>query len=504
MSTDELWMADVLQLQELLAKRETSSLEAVQTLLNRIRDLDHDGPRLGSVLEVSEESLEAARQLDHERTRSPRGPLHGIPVLIKDNIETSGNMETTAGSLALLGVRVPGDAFIVDRLRGAGAVVLGKNNLSEWANFRSTHSSSGWSARGGQTKNPHALDRSPCGSSSGSAASVAAGLAPLAIGTETDGSILCPAAMNGVVGIKPTVGLTSRSGVIPVSNSQDTVGPFARTVAGAAIALSVIAGRDSEDSLTQRIPRSANLNYTPFLREDGLQGARIGVARDVYFGYSPKADAVVESAIQALREGGATIIDPADIPTAKQMRDGDEEMKVLLYEFKHGLEQYFQRRSPGGPRNLADIVSFNEMNRDREMPFFGQEIFLQALEKGDLSEPEYVGARSTAIKLARDQGIDAVMDAHNLDALVMPTTGPAFPIDLLNGDHFTGGSPQPAALAGYPAISVPAGDAFGLPVGITFMGRAFSEATLIRLAYAYEQATNAVRWPSFQPTVGWG
>ncbi len=394
-------------------------------------------------------------------------------------------MQTTAGSLALVGVPVRKDAVVAERLRRAGAVILGKTNLSEWANFRSTHSSSGWSGRGGQTKNPHALDRSPCGSSSGSAVAVAAALAPVAVGTETDGSILCPAGFSGVVGIKPTVGLTSREGVIPISRSQDTVGPFGRTVADAAALLSVLQEEGSGE----------HQGYAECFREDGLKGARIGVARGPYFGYSPQADEVCEEALDIMRDAGAEIIDPADIPTALLMKDGSEEMTVLLYEFKAGLAEYFQGRSSEGPQTLADIIAFNFEHAEVEMPFFGQELMLQAVEKGDLHEPEYLDALAEARRLSRQDGIDDVMERYHLDALVMPTAGPPFMIDLINGDHFTGASSQPAALAGYPAVSVPAGYRFGLPLGITFIGRAFTEAVLIRLAHAFELAA-AIKQPA--------
>jgi amidase len=493
---DDVAGFDVSELQQRIDKRELLAEDVVGSLLKRIEAIDRSGPAIRSIIEVNPEAGDIARRLDGEPSR---GPLHGIPILLKDNIDTADDMHTTAGSLALESSRPTSDAFVAKRLREAGAVLLGKANMSEWANFRSTHSSSGWSARGGQALNPYVLDRSPCGSSSGSASAVAAGLAPVSLGTETDGSILCPAAMCGVVGIKPTVGLTSRGGVIPISHTQDTVGPFARTVAGAALVLGAISGIDPGDPATARSAGKSYRDYTQFLDPGGLNGARIGIPRDQYFGYNPKVDAVVETAIDAMRRAGAVIVDPADIATAKQMKEG--EMTVLLYEFKAGLNQYLRGRNGEGPRSLEEIVAFNVTHSDRELPFFGQELFLQAQEKADLTAPEYLDALAQDTRLAQAEGIDAVMNQHNLDALVMPTTGPAFTIDLVNGDHFSGGSSTPAAIAGYPAITIPAGDAYGLPVGITFMGRAFSEPVLIRLAYALEQLLQAWRPPRFLPTV---
>ncbi len=494
----ELEEATITSLQAAMTAGHLTARRLTERYLARIAALDQSGPLLRSVIETNAEALAIAEALDRERAASgPRGPLHGIPILLKDNIDTADAMRTTAGSLALMGARPAHDATVAARLRAAGAVLLGKANLSEWANFRSTHSSSGWSGRGGQCRNPYSLDRSPCGSSSGSAAAVAANLAAASLGSETDGSILCPAGVNGVVGIKPTLGLTSRAGVIPIAHSQDTIGPFGRTVADAAVLLSVIAGPDPRDAATQASDGRAT-DYTRHLTPDGLRGARIGIAREVYYGYSEKADAVTERAIEAMRALGAEIVDPANIPTAKQMREAETELEVLLYEFKADLNTYLGALGPHAPvHSLEDLIAFNRAHAEEELPYFGQEILEMAAAKGPLTEPAYLAALETNRRLARQEGIDAVMEAHQLDALMMPTGGPAWKIDLLVGDHHTGGSAQPAALAGYPAISVPAGDAFGLPIGITLMGRAFSEARLIELASAFEHATQARRAPRF-------
>ncbi len=497
---DELEEVTLQELQAWLAEGRVTSRQLVEQYLARIAALDSAGPAIRSVIEVNPEALDIARALDVERAASgPRGPLHGIPILLKDNIDTADAMHTTAGSLALLDSRPARDAFVAARLRAAGAILLGKANMSEWANFRSTHSSSGWSGRGGQARNPYSLDRSPIGSSSGSASAVAANLAVASLGTETDGSILSPASANGVVGIKPTVGLTSRAGVVPIAHSQDTVGPFGRTVADAALLLGVIAGSDPRDPATSASEGRASADYTRFLNAGALRGARIGVPRSVYFGYSEKADAICERAVAVMREQGAEIIDPADIPTAKRMSDSPSEMEVLLYEFKADLNAYLAERGPGAQaRSLADVIAFNNAHADQEMPYFAQELLVNAEAKGPLTEPAYLAALEENSRLARDEGIDAVFAQYALDALVMPTTSPAWKIDLLLGDHSTGGSSQPAALAGYPAISVPAGLASGLPVGVTFLGRAFSEPRLIALAYAFEQATHARVRPTFR------
>ena len=478
-----------------------TSRSITQACLQRIASLDQRGPALRHILEINPDALLIADELDRERkTRGPRGAMHGIPVLLKDNIDTADGMTTTAGSLALEGSVPARDAFIVKRLRDAGAVILGKTNMSEWANFRSTHSSSGWSARGGQGKNPYVLDRSPCGSSSGSGAGVSAGYAPVAVGTETDGSIVCPAAVNGIVGIKPTLGLVSRSGIIPIAHSQDTAGPMARTVSDAAILLNVLAGIDPRDSATASSRGKSRPDYTRFLDENGLKGARIGVAREKFFGYSAAADKLVEDAIAVMKRRGAIIVDPANIPTAGKF--DESEFEVLLYEFKADLNAYLASLGPKARvRSLADIIAFNERNRQREMPYFGQEIMIMAQKKGPLTSKAYRDALAQNHRMSRTQGIDAVMTRHRLDAIVAPTTSPAWPADLVNGDHFTGGSTTPAAVAGYPNISVPAGFAHGLPVGISFFGRAWSEAKLISIAYSFEQATKHRRPPQFLPTL---
>jgi amidase len=506
MSTDlgphaEVEELTIAELRSAMAEGRYSARRLAQMYLDRIEALDRQGPALRSVIEVNPDALEIADALDRERAQSgPRGPLHGIPILLKDNIDTADRMETTAGSLALLGVRRAKDAHVAARLRAAGAVLLGKANMSEWANFRSTHSSSGWSARGDQARNPYSLDRTPCGSSSGSASAVAANLAAASLGTETDGSILCPASANGVVGIKPTLGLTSRAGVVPIAHSQDVVGPFGRTVADAAVLLGAIAGPDPDDSATAASANHARADYTAYLRPDALRGARIGIPREVYFGYSEKTDAVAEAAIAALRAAGAVIVDPANIATAKQMNEGESEMAVLLYEFKADLNAYLAGLGPEAPvRLLEELIAFNREHAAEELPHFGQELLEMAQAKGPLTDGAYRTALETNRRLSRQEGIDAVLDEHQLDALVMPTGSPPWKIDLLDGDHSMGGSAQPAALAGYPAVSVPAGYAFDLPIGLTFMGRAFSEPKLIALAYAFERATRARRPPRYRP-----
>jgi amidase len=488
----------LLELCDDLAARRLSAVELVQALVNRIEAIDQSGPTIRSIIEVNPEALDIATRLDAlpaERRRS----LHGIPILLKDNIDTADEMNTTAGSLALLGSRPRKDSFVARRLRDAGAILLGKANMSEWANFRSRRSSSGWSARGGQALNPHVLDRTPCGSSSGSASAVAAGLAPVSLGTETNGSILCPGAYNGVVGIKPSVGLTSRSGVVPIAHSQDTVGPFGRSVADAAVILDIIATPDPADAATRDHPERSS--YREALDSDALKGARIGVPRKRYFGYSPHSDAAAEWAITVMRDAGATIVDPADIPSVDEM--SKLSIDVLYYEFKADLATYLATRpeAKGFPRTLADVIRFNEENCDREMPFFGQDLLLTSEEKGPTTTASYLEVLEKQRRLAGPEGIDAVLDAHNLDALCMPTAGPATLIDLINGDHHLGGCSTPAALAGYPAITVPSGLANGLPLGMTFMGRKWSEAKLIGLAYAFEQLTKRFTTPRFLETV---
>jgi amidase len=464
--------------------------------LARIRAIDQAGPTLKSVIELNPDALKIADELDDERKAMRlRGPLHGIPILIKDNIDTADRMATTAGSLALIGSKPKQDAFIVKKLRDAGAVILGKTNLSEWANIRCSTSTSGWSARGGQTKNPYALNRNPSGSSSGSGVAVSANLCAAAIGTETDGSILSPSSVNCIVGIKPTVGLVSRSGIIPISHNQDTAGPMCRSVRDAAMVLDVISGPDPNDPAT---PANARMNARAYVTNcdpNGLQGARIGVARN-YFGFHEAVDAVMAQALEAMKKQGAVLVDPAEIPNIAKV--GDFEDAVLLYDLKHDLNAYLANLGPQVPvRTLKDIIEFNEKHKAEEMPFFGQDRFIKAEAKGPLTSPDYVEALEKCRKIARTEGIDAVMDQHKLDALVAPTDGPAWLTDRVTGDHVLASSTTAAAVAGYPSITVPAGFVFGLPVGISFFGRAWSEAVLIRLAYAFEQATKARTPPQF-------
>jgi len=493
---DEITVA---KLQDEMQAGRLSARSIAEKYLARIESVDRHGPCVNSVIEVNPEALAIAAQLDRERkAKGPRGPLHGIPVLLKDNIATRDRMMTTAGSLALEGARPPKDAFVANRLREAGAVILGKTNLSEWANIRSSHSTSGWSGRGGLTRNPYALDRNPCGSSSGSAAAVAANLCALAIGTETDGSIVCPSGVNGIVGIKPTVGLVSRAGIIPIAHSQDTAGPMARTVADAAILLGALAGVDADDPATESGRGKALGNYTKFLDARGLRGSRIGVARK-FFGSSDAVDKLMDQAIEEMKRQGAVIVDPADIGNMDQV--GDSELLVLLYELKADLNSYLAALGPGAPvHTLREIIEFNERNREKEMPYFGQDLFIKAEAKGPLTEKEYLEALEKNHRLTRKEGLDAVLEKFQLDALVGPTGGPAWLTDLVDGDHDSGGSSTPAAVAGYPNINVPLGSVFGLPVGISFFGKAYSEPTLIKLAYSFEQATRHRRAPQFLPT----
>jgi amidase len=467
--------------------------------LARIDELDRRGPAVHAVIETNPDALRIAAALDAERrAKGARGPLHGVPVLVKDNIATADGMATTAGSLALVGAKVPADAFMVERLRAAGAVVLGKANLSEWANFRSSSSSSGWSARGGQCKNPYALDRSPCGSSSGTAAAIAANFAAVGVGSETDGSIVCPSAACALVGIKPTLGLVSRRGIVPIAHSQDTAGPMARTVRDAALLLGALAGQDAGDPATAAMP-GAVPDYTRFLDANGLQGARIGVARTKLFGYHAATDALVAQAIDVMRSAGAVIVDPADVAHLGEYDDA--ELTVLLYEFKTDLNRYLATLGPDAPvKTLQDVIDFNERHKDREMPYFGQDLFVKAQAKGPLTDPAYREALEKCQKLAREEGLKAVLEPQRLDAIVAPTGNPAWPIDLVNGDHFLGGSSTPAAVAGFPHVTVPAGYMFGLPVGLSFIGLPWTEGTVIKLAYAYEHASKLRRPPTFLPT----
>ena len=492
----QLEEATIAGLQKAMASGQLSARTLVLSYLRRIESVDRRGPQLKSVIEINPDALAIADALDKERkSRGSRGPLHGVPVLIKDNIDTADRMKTTAGSLALLDSKPLRDAFVVQRLREAGAVILGKTNLSEWANFRSTHSSSGWSARGGQTQNPYALDRNPCGSSSGSGVAVAASLCAVAVGTETDGSIVCPSSANSIVGIKPTLGLISRSGIIPIAHSQDTAGPMARTVTDAALLLSALVKIDERDPVTRESRGKAHVDYTQFLDTNGLRGARIGVARKS-FGFNDGVDKLMESAINEMKRLGAVMVDPADIATHGKF--DDSEFEVLLYEFKTDLNKYLMGLGPGAPvRTLKEVIEFNEKNKEKEMPYFGQELFIRAQAKGPLTDRAYRLALAKNHRLSRSEGIDATMRKHRLDAIIAPTGGPAWNTDLVNGDHFGGGSSTAAAVAGYPNISVPSGYIFGLPVGISFFGKAYSEPTLIKLAYAYEQASKIRRPPKF-------
>jgi amidase len=499
----ELDETTIAALQDGMKSGRLTARAIAEKYLARIEEIDKRGPAVNSVIEINPDALAIAEVLDKERkAKGSRGPLHGIPVLIKDNIGTRDRMKTSAGSLALAGSVPLHDAFVVRRLREAGAVILGKTNLSEWANFRSSHSTSGWSGRGGLTRNPYVLDRNPCGSSSGSGAAVAANLCAVAVGSETDGSIVCPSSANGIVGIKPTLGLLSRSGIVPIAHSQDTAGPMARTVADAAVLLGVLAGVDAADGATEASRGKSSTDYARYLDPKGLDGARIGVVRK-FFGFSDAVDPLMNTALEEMKRLGAVIVDPANIETAGKF--DDSELEVLLYEFKADLDAYLAGLGPGAPvHSLKEIIDFNERNRKKEMPYFGQGLFLKAEAKGPLTSKEYIEALEKNHRLSRTEGIDAVMDKFKLDALVAPTGGPAWITDLVNGDHDVGGSSSPAAVAGYPNINVPAGFVFGLPVGISFFGRAWSEPTLIKLAYSFERATRPRRPPQFLTTANLG
>lgn len=496
----ELEEATIAALQRGMESGRWTAVALAEAYLGRIEQLDRRGATLRSLLETNPDALAIARDLDRERSaRGPRGPLHGIPLLLKDNLDTADRMTTTAGSLALEGSVPLADSTVAARLREAGAVLLGKTNLSEWANIRSTRSSSGWSGRGGQCRNPYVLDRNPCGSSSGSGAAVSANLAAAAIGTETDGSIVCPSNNCGLVGLKPTVGLVSRAGIIPISATQDTAGPMTRTVTDAAILLGAIAGPDARDAATAASAGHVATDYTTSLDADGLRGARIGVARQ-YFGFHAEVDRVLEAALVDLERLGAVLVDPVKLPADADY--GENELTVLLYEFKSGLADYLATLAPGvRVRTLADVIRFNEANAAREMPYFGQELFLRAEGLGPLTDDAYRKARKQNLRLLRERGIDAVMQRHTLDAILGPTGGPAWTTDLVNGDHYGGGCSSPAAVAGYPHITVPAGAVKGLPVGVSFFGGAWSEARLLRLAYAFEQGTKHRRAPGLLPTL---
>jgi amidase len=497
----ELAEMTVAQLQEGMRNGRLTARRITQAYLSRIQAMDRQGPTLRAVLETNPDALQIADQLDAERRQGRvRGPLHGISVIVKDNIDTHDQMQTTAGSLALEGNFAERDAFLVERLRAAGAIILAKANLSEWANFRSTRSSSGWSGRGRQCKNPYVLDRNPSGSSSGSAVAVSASYCAVAVGTETDGSIISPSNACGIVGLKPTVGLVSRAGVIPIAHSQDTAGPMCRTVADAAALLSGMTGVDPRDSATADSPGHIAPDYTAFLDADGLSGMRIGVRPRT--GNNPILNELLENTIKLLRERGAEVVDPADLETASQL--GTAERDVLQYEFKADLNAYLATMPPNvRHRTLADIIAFNEANKDREMPYFGQETFIACQARGPLTEQPYLDARAKCVELTRAKGIDATMDKHRLDAMMGPSGGPAGLVDLatLSGGGGGGGSSQFPAVSGYPHITVPAGFHLGLPMGISFYGRAWSEPVLIKIAYAFEQATKARKAPTFLPTL---
>ncbi len=491
----------VAEIQQAMRMGDLSARALTEAFLQRVADIDRSGPSVNSIIELNPQALDIASTLDAERAAGTvRGPLHGVPILIKDNIDTADLMQTTAGSLALEGHRAARDAFVVERLRAAGAVLLGKTNLSEWANFRSTRSTSGWSSRGGQTRNPHVLDRSPCGSSSGSGAAVAAQLCAVAVGTETDGSVVCPSTSNGIVGIKPTLGLVSRSGIIPIAHSQDTAGPMARTVADAATLLSAMVGVDARDAATAAAGRLGQVDYAQYLDEGALRGARLGIARN-FFGFDSRVDAVMEESIAALRHLGADIVDPVDLP--KSSAYDESEYEVLLYEFKAGINAYLAGLTGDRwPQTLETLIAFNNAHAERVMPYFGQEIFLQAQEKGPLSDAVYREALAANHRLSRGEGIDAAIARYRLDAIVAPTGGPAWTIDLVNGDHYGGGCSSPAAVSGYPHVTVPAGFVHDLPVGLSLFAGAWSEPRLIALAHAFERGTQARRTPQFLSSVG--
>lgn len=494
----ELVEVSIAQLRAAMAGHRTSSREITSGYIERIRRLD---PKLHSVIEVNPDALSIADALDDERQSGHlRGPLHGIPILLKDNIDTADKTHTTAGSLALVGTRPTRDATVARLLRDAGAVVLGKANMSEWANFRSTHSSSGWSARGGQCRNPYILDRNPCGSSSGSAAATSASLTAAALATETDGSIVCPASHCALVGIKPTVGLTSRGGVIPISHNQDTIGSHGRTVADAAAVLTAIAGVvDPRDAATSANAGKPRLDYTRFLDADALKGARIGIARDQGFGVSEKTDAIMATAIQAIKNAGAVIIDNLNITALESPTTGASETTVLLFDFKQDIAAYLASRS-GGPKTLQELIDFNNAHAAQELKFFGQELFIQAQATDGFGDPKYAAALADSQGKSR-AALQQLFADHQLDSIIAPTNSPAWVTDLVDGDHFELASTGPAARAGYPLVTVPAGFTFDLPVGLTFMGLAFSEPMLIKLAFAFEQATKVRHAPKFLPTL---
>jgi amidase len=489
----------IAELQSSMSSGRSTSQGLVRMYLARIRAIDRAGPRINSIIELNPDAQAIAAALDKERKqKGPRGPLHGIPVLVKDNIATADRMQTTAGSLALVGIKPPRDAFVIEQLRKAGAVILGKTNLSEWANFRSTRSTSGWSARGGLSRNPYALDRNTSGSSSGSGSAIAASLAAAAVGTETDGSITSPASANGVVGIKPTLGLVSRSGIIPIAHSQDTAGPMARTVADAAALLSAMAAVDARDPITSDAAQYA-IDFTRFLDKDGLKGARLGIVRANFGGRNDLVSAVIEAQLKVLEQKGAILID-VELPNAGKY--AQTELEVLYYEMKADLAAYLAEFAPGSElKTLQDLIDFNAKNADRELKYFGQEHFIKSAAKGGLDSKEYLDALENNRRCSRTEGIDKIMDEKQLDALVAPTAGPAWLTDFIKGDASGGAFTSPAAVAGYPHITVPAGFAHGLPCGISFVGRAWSEPKLIAIAYAFEQATRHRRAPTYPKSV---
>lgn len=490
----ELDELDVTTLQDQLSSGKTSSVELIRKYKQRIAEIDNSGPTLNTIIELNPDAETIASDMDEERKKGKvRGPLHGIPIVIKDNIDTGDQMATSAGSLALDGFKAQNDAHIVKQLRESGAVLLGKTNLSEWANFRSTNSSSGWSGRGGQVRNPYVIDRTPCGSSSGSGAAVAANLCTIAIGTETDGSIVCPSGINGIVGLKPTVGLWSRSGIIPISSSQDTAGPMTRTVKDAAILLGALTGVDDKDSESLKSEQNIHSDYTKYLVEDGLTGARVGVLRN-FFGFDTRVDSIMKDSIQKMRNEGTIIIDELEFDSKNEI--GKFEWDVLLYEFKHTLNEYFSLHPNSPVKTLEELIQKNKEMAEQEMPWFMQEIFEFAQEKGDLNTEEYKHALAKS-KLVSQNVLDELINEHNLDALIAPTNGPAWKTDFVNGDNYKGGSSTPAAVSGYPSITVPAGYIHSLPIGISFIGKAWSEPTLLKLAYSFEQKTKIRKKPAF-------
>ena len=498
----ELDEVTVEELQASMTSGERTAQAIAELYLERIEALDRQGPELRSVIETNPDALEVAAELDRERAAgNVRGPLHGIPVALKDNIDTHDRMTTTAGSLALEGSIPPQDSFVAQKLREAGVLILAKLNLSEWAYFRGERATSGWSARGGQCRNPYALDRNPCGSSSGSGVAASANLCALTIGTETGGSIMCPSSSNGIVGIKPTVGLWSRAGVIPISHSQDSAGPMCRTVKDAAILLGACTGVDPRDVATSASQGTVHTDYTQFLDPAGLQGARIGVARS-FPGFDPRVLMLFDEAVEAMRAEGAVIIDPANMDAAAW--NDPLSLVILEYEFKADLNAYLASLGPDAPvKSLAEVIEFNERNADREMPYFGQERMIASQARGQLTDPEYLNAKANVQRANREDGIDRLVSEHELHAIIAPTRDPPWPTDHIRGDRLDGGSSAgPAAIAGYPDITVPMGFVKGLPVGVSFFGPAWTEPTLLRIAYAYEQATQARRAPTFAETLG--